>query len=120
MGYFKDEHWIIDGEEKDLRKLRLFILSELEKEFDDEPRDFSGYLIPVITGLANGYACLFLPADGSKEGWSTSESMDEVRERILKKVYHHNAVSTRHIGIISIVDDEATGLSVERLTGEVE
>jgi hypothetical protein len=70
--------------------------------------DYSTYVSPVLTGLANGYACLFLPADGSKEGWETSNCMDEVRDNIMIKVILHNAENPNDkISILETVVDEA-------------
>lgn len=109
MGYFRDEHWIIEGDDKALEILRNEIIDEIGKVFADneDAVDYSNYVSPVLYGLANMYSCLFVPADGSKEGWTTSQNMDEVREKILKKVIHYNAKSkSDRIGILKITVDE--------------
>jgi len=109
MGYFRDEHWIIEGDDKTLGEFRNTIIDEISKAFVDEvdATDYSNYLSPVLYGLANGYSCLFLPADGSKEGWTTSQCMDEARENIKKKVILHNAKNpTDRITILETVVDE--------------
>ena len=111
MGYFKDEHWIIEGDVKELKSLRNEIIEEVNKAFAEEDSeyvtDYSNYVSPVLEGLANGYSCLFLPADGSKEGWTTSSVMDEVRGKILKKVIYNNAKrKSSKIGILKVVVDE--------------
>lgn len=38
----------------------------------------------VIKSIANGYYSFIIGPDGSKEGWETSNSMDEVRNKIVK------------------------------------
>lgn len=109
MGYFRDEHWIIEGDARKLEKLRNEIIDEINKEFSEEPDilDYSNYVSPVLYGLANSYSCLFIPADGSKEGWSTSNVMDEVREKILKKIIFYNAKSKDgKLRVLRIIVDE--------------
>ena len=110
MGYIKDEHWIIEADIRVLRKVRNEILDLIEKYFaDDEPLDYSSYIPPVVEGLANCASFLYLPADGSKEGWETSDNMDEVRDDLLKYCIAHNAraESGEKISIISLVNEEA-------------
>jgi hypothetical protein len=109
VGYFRDEHWIIEGDDKALEILRDEIINEINKAFvnEDGAVDYSNYISPVLYGLANRYSCLFVPADGSKEGWETSSLMDEVREKILRKVIHNNAKNkSDRIGILKVVVDE--------------
>lgn len=109
MGYFRDEHWIIEGDARKLEKLRNEIIDEINKEFSEEPDilDYSNYVSPVLYGLANSYSCLFIPADGSKEGWSTSNVMDEVREKTLKKIIFYNAKSKDgKLRVLRIIVDE--------------
>jgi len=108
MGYFRDEHWIIEGDSVPLELLRKEIIDSIYMAFIDEGAvDYSAYVSPVLNGFANGYSCLFIPADGSKEGWTTSNLMDEVRENILKKVILNNAKSkTDKIGILQVTVDE--------------
>ena len=110
MGYFKDEHWIIEGDSEALKNLRNEIIDEINKAFAGEEGalNYSDYLSPVLYGLANGYSCLFfMPADGSKEGWTTSNLMDEVREETLKKVILNNAKNPHdRIQILRVTVDE--------------
>jgi hypothetical protein len=110
MGYIKDEHWIIEADYKVLQKVRNKILTSIEKHFEDEePLDYSSYVPPVVDGLANGVSFLYLPADGSKEGWTTSNNMDDVREDVLKFCIAHNAraKSGDKISIMEVVDEES-------------
>ena len=109
MGYFKDEHWIIEAEPKTLEKLRNDILNEISKTFENEEGafDYSEYLSPVLYGLANGYSFLFMPADGSNEGWTTSNCIDVVRENVFKKIILNNAKNPQDkIGILKVTVDE--------------
>jgi hypothetical protein len=109
MGYFKDEHWIIEANEEILKKFRNEIIDEIGKAFkDEEVVDYTNYVSPVLTGLANMYACLFLPADGSKEGWTTSNCMDDARENIMKKIILNNAKNDfmSKINVLKVVVDE--------------
>lgn len=108
MGYFRDQHWIVEGEPETLEKLRATIIEAIYDEFNDEdPVDYSNYISPVLYGLANGYACLFVPADGSKEGWGTSQCMDEVRESVMKKIIFHNVKNPNDkITVLEVVVDE--------------
>jgi hypothetical protein len=109
MGYFKDEHWIIEAEESVLKNFRNEIIDEICKAFEDEEVvDYCNYVSPVLYGLANTYACLFLPADGSKEGWTTSNCMDDARENIMKKIILNNAKNDfmSKINVLKVVVDE--------------
>jgi hypothetical protein len=109
MGYIRDEHWIIKADTEVLQKVRLKILTFIEKHFADEVLDYSSYIPPVVRGLASGASFLYLPADGSKEGWETSNNMDDVRDDLLRYCIAHNAraKSGEKISIMSLVSEEA-------------
>jgi hypothetical protein len=93
------------------------IIDMIGEELKDDPiaPDYSNYISPVLATLANCTYYLFVPADGSKEGWETSNNMDEVREKIRAYVIKHNAKSKDRIDIILVTDDEGTGLHVDRV-----
>lgn len=120
MGYFKDEHMIISCYERNpLEKLRDNILGWIEEAFDDDDLpDYSNYLSPVLRNLANCDYFLFIPADGSKEGWTTSNAMDEVREKIRAYIIKHNAKNDQKIKCLVVTDDDYLGFSVERMVQE--
>lgn len=120
MGYIKDEHMIFRCWERNpLEKLRDNMLGWIEEAFDDdELPDFSNYLSPVMRNLANPDYYLFMPADGSKEGWETSNNMDEVREKIWEYIIRHNSRNKDKISCIVVTDDEYKGLSAGRLFDE--
>lgn len=40
----------------------------------------------IIKSHVNGYCSLFIPPDGSKEGWPDSDAGDEVRRKIKKYI----------------------------------
>lgn len=118
MGYIRDEHIILTcNERKPLEKIRVKLINNIIDEFRDDPDkpDYSNYVSPVLNCLANSLYALFIPADGSKEGWTTSNAMDEVREKLRTDIINHNAKSDDKIGMIQVTDDEYDGLSVDRL-----
>jgi len=120
MGYIKDEHIILTcWDDKPLKKMRDKIIGNINKAFEgDELPDYSNYISPVLSGLANSTYTLFIPADGSKEGWGTSNAMDEVREQLREDVIRHNARNKERISIISVVDEEDGSFYVRRVVGE--
>ena len=114
MGYFKDEHMIISCDDlKAIRKLRDELLIKLDKAFAEDLTDYSRYLSPVLSSLSNGGHWLFIPADGSKEGWNTSNEMDEIRDWLRRWAIKWNARNADKVRIILVTDDEYTGLSVK-------
>lgn len=122
MGYFKDEHIILTcGEAKPLEKIRNKILDLIQSEFeaDDLIPDYSNYISPVLTCLANSLHALFIPADGSKEGWGTSNNMDEVREKLRAEIIHHNARSKEKIDYILVTEyEQMSDADTNTLTAE--
>ena len=91
MGVFKDEYLIFKSFEKEpLEKLRQVIIKAIYDESLEwnERISFerlSNYVPPVIRALANDSYILFWPADGSKEGWSTSSIVAEAREYVVEE-----------------------------------
>jgi hypothetical protein len=54
--------------------------------------------------------------DGSKEGWTTSNDMDDVRAWLYREVDKINAKDDKnHIGVIRIENCDYNGLSVEKI-----
>ena len=60
-------------------------------EAHDKAVDLFGELVsPIINGLTNGYQSFFVAPDGSKEGWNTSDEMNDNRNEFviyLKSTY---------------------------------
>jgi hypothetical protein len=134
MGYFKDEHLILTCSEKEPLNLMRGVLVELihqKVEEWEEEIDFSGYVglvvgtinklllrivegllkrfykqQPVTNSVANLTYSLYIPADGSKEGWTTSQIMDEVREQLQRVIIHHNAKGEDKIQVILVTADD--------------
>ena len=116
MGYIKDEYLIFTSWAKEpLQELRAEmkkIMINIFKDIDFFP-DIANYVSPVLSGLANSNYFLFLPADGSKEGWEVSSAMNDVRESVIEWVIKYNYDSPTKIEIIGLEDDEYSGLSCE-------
>jgi hypothetical protein len=107
MGSIKDEHMILTCHEKaPLTRMRGRILTRIAKEFEGDPPDYSNYISPVLDCLANSLHALFVPADGSKEGWTSSNAMDEVREQIRSDLIAWNARGKDKISCLLVTDDE--------------
>jgi len=122
MGYFRDEHLIITSFEKDvLDVIRVKLIEKIAKNLlgDDygKPQQTAKQFIPpVITTLANTSYILYVPMDGSKEGWTTSNDMDDVRAWLYREVDKINAKDDKnHIGVIRIENCDYNGLSVEKI-----
>lgn len=122
LGYFKDEHLIITGYEKDVldefrKKMVKKIAKNLEADGCGKPyQTATNYIPPIIETLANTSYILFVPMDGSKEGWTTSSDMDDVREWLYLEIDKHNATKTENkIHIIRVENCEHNGLSVEQI-----
>lgn len=117
MGYIKDEHIILEcWNETPLTELRYKLLSEIKKrlkEWGDVP-DYSNYVSPILQTIANTTYVVYVPADGSKEGWGTSQAMDDVREWLREYLIHWNATHDKRVGMITVTNDEGTGLSAEK------
>lgn len=120
MGYYKDEHMIITCYKKEpLLELRNLILDWIVEAFEDaDLPDYSKYISGDLRNLANPDYFLFIPADGSKEGWTTSNAMDEVREKIRTYIIKHNAKSDDKIQCLVVTDDDYLGFGVERMVQE--
>ena len=72
--------------------------------------DIFDYPIPELAyGKANGYVSLFIPPDGSKEGWETSNQFNEMREGFIKGVKTLN----KFVDIIEIAYGECEARIVE-------
>ena len=41
---------------------------------------------PILNSETNGYTSFFIPPDGSKEGWDTSNHWNQVRINFLKQI----------------------------------
>ena len=118
MGYYKDEHMIIScSDSKPLRQLREELLVELDKAFAEDLIDYSNYVSPVLS-LAYGSHWLYIPADGSKEGWETSNSMDEIRDWLRRWAIRWNARNADKLRIILVTDDDYANLSASVDVGE--
>ncbi len=122
MGYFKDEHLIITGYDKDvLAELRTKLIEKIAKNLQEDGcskayQTATQYIPPIIETLANTSYILFVPMDGSKEGWQTSSDMDDVREWLYGKIDKHNASKTENkIHIIRVENCEYNGLSAEQI-----
>ena len=124
MGYFKDEHLILSGYDKDvLEKIRRKLIKKIAKCLEKEdvgynaPRQLASQFVPpVIRLLANGEHILYVPSDGSKEGWATSNDMDDIREWLYHKVDKINAGdSLSHISIILVEQCDYNGLTVKSI-----
>ena len=118
MGYFKDEHIILTCDAREpLEKILEKIIDNIIKEFDGEDLtpDYSHYVSPVLECLANSLCALYLPADGSKEGWTTSNCMDEVREKLRTDIVKHNTKSADKIGMYQLTRDDFHGVSGEQI-----
>lgn len=119
MGYYKDEHMIFRcHEEQPLVDLLCMILDWIDEVFEDDIPDYSNYIREPSRNLANHDYFLFMPPDGSKEGWTTSNNMDEVREKIWEYIIRYNSRNKDKISCIVVTDDEYKGLSAGRLFGE--
>jgi len=116
MSNYKDEHLILSCYEYlPLKKLRDKIIKKIVKLKDNyDIADYSEYIQPVSKCIANSLHVLFIPADGSKEGWETSNMMDEVREYINDEIQEWNANGKDKIYGLLVTDDDYNGLSVER------
>lgn len=116
MGYFKDQHLIIvSSDEEPLKELRTKAVELLHEKLPDA--DYGSYLPPVLHGLANFLEVLFIPADGSKEGWETSNEMDDIRQELIRHAIYINAQGKYRVEVIEVVDDEIDGLSVAKVVG---
>ncbi len=118
MGYIKDEYLIFTSWEKEpLQELRAEIKRIMIDAFKDYKffPDIAKYVSPVLSGLANSNYFLFLPADGSKEGWEVSSIMDDVRDGVIDWVVKYNYDNPPTIKIIGLKDDEYNGLSCENI-----
>jgi hypothetical protein len=122
VGYFKDEHMIFTCTNKiklyDLRDIILDAMIKKFAEYDDSIPDYSQYVSPVMKCLGNSLCALFVPADGSKEGWTTSNAMDEVREKVRAWIINNNAKNDDKIEYILVTDCEYKGVSAEKMVGE--
>lgn len=119
MGHIKDEHLILECYDYDvLVNLREFVLDTIIEEFGVElPLNLPGYIPRAITGLSNSANWLYIPADGSKEGWPNSNVMDTVREKLLNEVIRHNTKDKDRVSILKVtVDEYEPYLTVEYLT----
>lgn len=119
MGHIKDEHLILECYDYDvLVNLREFVLDTIIEEFGEElPLSLPGYIPRAITGLSNSANWLYIPADGSKEGWTNSNVMDTVREKLLNEVIRHNTRNKDRVSILKVtVDEYEPYLTVEYLT----
>jgi hypothetical protein len=78
--------WPIDeeyGPHMDKERAAMNDLRERICEILDQGETLlSSLCSPVIHSVTNGYAWIFIAPDGSKEGWSTSDEMNEKREKI--------------------------------------
>lgn len=122
MGYFRDEHLIITSFEKDvLDVIRVKLIDKIAKNLLDDdygkPQQTAKQFIPpVIATLANTSYILYVPMDGSKEGWTISSDMDKVRAWLYREVDKINAKDDKnHIGVIRIENCDYNGLSVEKI-----
>jgi len=92
MSYYKDEHMIFRSYDKEaLIELRNQIVELMREEFKGTEVNYGNYLSPILSTPAGLRHYLFLPEDGSKEGWEVSNCMDEVREKIREHIIYHNA-----------------------------
>lgn len=122
MGYIKDEHIILSGYKKEnLDEIRTKLIKKIAKNLSEDgypsPAQTAGQFIPpVISTLANISYILYIPSDGSKEGWTTSNDMDDVREWLYRKIDKYNAASTDDtISIILVEKCDYNGLSVKKM-----
>lgn len=116
MGTIKDEHLILScGEREPLDDIRLEIITAIHDGFADEDYtpNYADYVSPVLSALANGGYYLFIPADGSKEGWGTSNVMDDVRELIRARIIYHNAKGKDKISVICVIEGDYEKLRAE-------
>ncbi len=47
------------------------------------PERFERLVSPILQGMTNGYQSFFIAPDGSKEGWGTSDTGDDLREQFI-------------------------------------
>jgi hypothetical protein len=118
MGYFKDEHIILTCAAREpLEQMWEKIIDNIIEAFEDDPDqpDYSNYIPKPTNDLMNGGSTLFIPADGSKEGWTVSNAMDEVREKLRADIIKHNTKSTDKIGMYQMTRDDFHGVSGEQI-----
>lgn len=124
MGYFKNEHLILSGYKKEaLDEIRAKLIKKIAKNlgedgFDTPMQTATQFIPPVISTLMNTTYILYVPADGSKEGWTTSNNVDKVRKWLYKCVDKYNATNPNDIIIIiRVEEDDYNGLYVEKIGG---
>lgn len=119
MGHYNDRYMVFKSSSKEsLDMLRDFIVNsiwEIAKE-EGEEGFFSweilrNYIRPVNETIMNRDYFLFLPPDGSKEGWTVSSIMDEVVDRVIKYLDEWNFKdegrdAPERINYFFIFDDE--------------
>jgi hypothetical protein len=105
MSTIKDEYIILTcWHSAPLKKIRTGILNRLDNaaKEGDLTADYSNYISPVLSNIANITYSLFIPADGSTEGWTTSNIMDDIREWLDREIVKHNA-KNRGPGEITVI-----------------
>ena len=105
-----------------LDELRTKLIKKIAKNLSEDgystpAQTAAQFIPPVISTLANISYILYVPSDGSKEGWTTSQDMDDVRAWLYRKIDKYNATTTDYdyISIIKVTRCDYEGLSVEEI-----
>lgn len=86
MGTIKHDTLVVTSfRENDINKAHTKIKELLIEKFkENEFIKADSIVSEVLKGLANDQFSFFVAPDGSKEGWTTSTNVDEVRETFIE------------------------------------
>lgn len=91
MGTIQKEHLIVElwGESDSSENTK-----EIDKFISKLPEEFRNLFFKCVTET-NSYITYFMAWDGSKEGWDTSETANEIRDKfveVVKKSYESASI----------------------------
>ncbi len=83
MGYRRHHTIVCSGVDFGEAKNKLSIKVDI-KDAHKKAAEIFFYVSPLSPKTTNDYRSFFIPPDGSKEGWETSDKENENREKFIK------------------------------------